>query len=134
VKKQRFILDSYSLLAYLQAEPAGEKVRDILKQGAANQAEVLLSVINLGEIYYIIQRKRGQDIAQEIMQDISSLPMQLIDVCTKRVLAAADIKACYPISCADSFVVATAKEFSATIVSGDPDFKALDPRACCIWL
>lgn len=134
MKKQRFILDSYALLAYFQAEPAGEKVRDILKQGAANQAEVLLSVISLGEIYYIIHRKRGQDAAQDIKQDIFSLPVQVVDVETKRVFAAADNKVRYPVSCADSFVVAAAQEFSATIVTGDPGFKALEPQVDFIWL
>ena len=60
MSKPKYILDSYALLAYFQAEPvAGAKVRDILKEAAAGAAEAFLSVISLGEIYYIVARKRG---------------------------------------------------------------------------
>jgi uncharacterized membrane-anchored protein len=79
VNKPRYILDSYALLAYFQAEPAGAKVRDILKEAAAGAGTgaptVFLSVISLGEIYYIIARKRGEEKAGAITEDICRLPV-----------------------------------------------------------
>jgi hypothetical protein len=54
VKKPSFILDSYALLAFLQGEAGGGLVCDILKKALNDQAAVYLSVINLGEIYYIV--------------------------------------------------------------------------------
>jgi ribonuclease VapC len=134
VKKPKYILDSYALLAYFQAEPAGEKVRTILKEASSGHVTASMSVISLGEIYYIIARKRGKEKAEEITEDISHLPVDLVDVTTKRVLAAAHVKAHHPISYADAFVVATAEEFSATIVTGDPEFKETEYRAAVFWL
>jgi PIN domain nuclease of toxin-antitoxin system len=37
MKKLKYILDSYALLAYFQAEPAGAAVRNILKDGMHRQ-------------------------------------------------------------------------------------------------
>jgi len=134
VNKPRYILDSYALLAYFQAEPAGAKVRDILKEAAAGAPTIFLSVISLGEIYYIIARKRGEEKAGAITEDICRLPVSLVDVTTKRVLAAAGVKALHPVSYADAFVVAAAVEFTATIVTGDPEFEATESQAAVLWL
>ena len=134
MNKPRYILDSYALLAYFQAEPAGAKVRDILKEAAAGAPTIFLSVISLGEIYYIIARKRGEEKAGAITEDICRLPVSLVDVTTKRVLAAAGVKAQHPISYADAFVVAAAVEFTATIVTGDPEFEATESQAAVLWL
>jgi ribonuclease VapC len=134
VKKPKYSLDSYALLAYFQAEPAGVEVRNILKAASSNQVAAFLSIISLGEIYYIIARKIGEEKAGASVKDISCLPIGLIDVTTERVLAAAHVKARHPVSYADAFVVAAAVEYSATIVTGDPEFKGTESLAAVLWL
>ena len=134
MNKPKYMLDSYALLAYFQAENAGAKVRDILKEAATGSAAAFLSVISLGEIYYIVARKRGGEEADVITGDISRLPVGLVDVTKERVLAAARVKAQHPVSYADAFVVATAIEFTATIVTGDPEFKESESRVAVLWL
>jgi len=134
VKKQKYILDSYALLAYLQGETSGLKVRDILKDASSGNIKVFLSIISLGEIYYIIIRKRGNDTAQAIIKDISNIPVDLVEATKERVLAAALVKAFHPVSYADAFVVAAAAELSATIVTGDPEFKETESKAPVLWI
>lgn len=134
MKKKGFILDSYALLAYFQAEQGGAEVRDMLKKARTEEASVLLSVINLGEIYYIVSRKLGTETARAMVEDILQLPVDLLDAGTDRALAAAEIKARHPLSYADAFAVAAAMEFSATIVTGDPEFKAVESYASVLWL
>jgi ribonuclease VapC len=126
VKKEAFILDSYALLAYFQAEEGGLVIRDILKKAQSGETSVLLSVINLGEIYYIVSRKLGRETARAVIEDISGLPVDLIDAGKDRALAAAEVKAQYPLSYADAFAVAAALEFNASIVTGDPEFKTVE--------
>lgn len=134
MKKQRYILDSYALLAYFQGEMSGSRVRDILKDASSRNASVFLSVISLGEIYYIIARKRGVETAGAIIKDISHIPIDLVDATKERVLAAALVKANHPVSYADAFVVAAAEELSATIVTGDPEFRETESRAAVLWI
>lgn len=134
MKTKNFILDSYALLAYFQAEQGGGAVRDLLKKALSAEASVLLSVINLGEIYYIVSRKLGIETARELIEDIKGLPLELIDAGRDRALAAAEIKAQHPLSYADAFAAASALEFSATIVTGDPEFKAVESQVSVLWL
>ena len=134
MNRPKYILDSYALLAYFQAEPAGAKVRNILKEASTGAAAVFLSIISLGEIFYIIARNRGEEKAGEITELISRLPVGMVDATKERVLAAARVKAQHPVSYADAFVVATAIEFTATIVTGDPEFKATESRVAVLWL
>lgn len=134
MKNKEFILDSYALLAYFQAEQGGEEVRDILKKARSEKVSILLSVINLGEIYYIVSRRLGMETARAVAEDISKLPVNMIDADRDRALAAAEIKARHPLSYAAAFAVAAAMEFSATIVTGDPEFKAVESYASILWL
>ncbi|HOP48846.1 MAG TPA: type II toxin-antitoxin system VapC family toxin [Desulfobacteraceae bacterium] len=127
-------IDSYALLAYFQAELAGMKVRDILKDCLSNHGTAYLLVISLGEIYYIIARKMEKKSADANLEDIYSLPVELIDLTKERVLAAARIKAHYAVSYADAFVIAAAVEYSAIITTGYPEFKETESLACVLWL
>jgi predicted nucleic acid-binding protein len=134
VKKPDYVLDSFALLAYFQAEPGGEQVRDLLKEASAEKATAFLSAINLGEILYITERKLGRDTADNTLNDILRLPVQLADASTDRVIGAAHVKARYAISYADAFVVALAQEFKATIVTADPEFKRVESLTSILWL
>jgi len=122
------------LLAFFQAESGGEKVHGILKEAFDGRAAVFLSVINLGEIHYIVARKRGRETARAVLEDVYRLPLGLIDAGTERVLAAAEIKARYPVSYADAFVAAAAEELSAILVTGNPELKQVVPVDFLLWL
>ncbi len=134
MKSPVYILDSFALLAYFQAEAGGATVKDILKQAKMGDVVTYLSLINLGEVIYITGRKLSNDKAKEILLDILLLPIQLAEVTMDRVLAAAQVKAQYPISYADAFAVALAQELNATIVTGDSEFKQVESIVKLSWL
>jgi len=50
------------------------------------------------------------------------------------VLDAAHIKANYPISYADAFVVVAAQKLNGTIMTGDPEFQDITELARIEWL
>lgn len=134
MRKPIYVLDSFAILAYFQAEPGGTKVKELLKQAKAGDSVTSLSLINLGEVIYNTGRKLGNDRAREILDDIMLLPIQLAEVTLARVLAAAQIKIQYPISYADAFAVALAQELNATMVTGDPEFKQVESIVTLFWL
>ena len=134
MKKPGYVLDSFALLAYFQAEPGGAKVRDLLKKASAKKAAAFLSVINLGEIIYITERKLGPNTSENTLEDIFRLPIQLAEANMDRVLSAAHIKAQYAISYADAFVVSLAQELKATIATTDPEFKKVESLTNILWL
>jgi predicted nucleic acid-binding protein len=134
VKKPRYVLDSFALLAYFQAEPAALKVRDLLRQARDDEAGVFLSLINLGEILYTVERKLGREASHEILQDVLTLPVRVAEVTMDRVVSAARIKAGFPISYADAFAAALALELTAPVVTGDPEFKRVESIVRVLWL
>jgi ribonuclease VapC len=134
VKKPGFVLDSFALLAYFQAEPAAVKVKEILGHALKEDAAVFLSVINLGEIIYTVERKLGEDTSREILHDVLALPIEVAEATRDRVFAAAHIKAKFPISYADAFAVALAREMTAAVITGDPEFKRVEPLIDILWL
>ena len=134
MKEPGYVLDSFALLAYFQAETGGKKVRDILKRASSGTSSAYLSVLNLGEIIYITERRLGRDTAESTLTDIFRLPIQIADAGTERVLAAAHVKAQHAISYADAFVVSLAQELNATIVTADPEFKTVQSLVHILWL
>ena len=134
MRKTIYVLDSYAILAYFQAEPGGLKVKALLKQAKAEDVVTSMSLINLGEVIYNTGRKLGENRAKEILDDIMLLPVQLAEVTLARVLSAAQIKTHYPISYADAFAVSLAQELNATIVTGDPEFKQVKSLVTLFWL
>jgi ribonuclease VapC len=134
--QQRFVLDSYALLAYFAGEVGLEQVRGLLEKASAGRCQLFMSVINLGEILYITKRERGLPKAQETLARINELPVQIVDADQAQTLAAAHIKAHWPIAYADCFAVALAQLKDATLVTGDAELKQLE--ADCIvpvvWL
>ena len=134
MRKTIYVLDSYAILAYFQAEPGGLKVKELLKQAKAENALTTMSLINLGEVIYITGRKLREDRAKEIFGDIMLLPIQFAEVTKDRVIAAAQVKTRYPISYADAFTVSLAQELNATIVTGDPEFKKVESLVALLWI
>ena len=119
--KQKKVLDSYALLAYLKMEGKFSKVKAFL---ASQDSVILMNEINVGETYYILARERGFEKADFFLTVIlPSLPIQLAGNTFHNVLEAARIKAAHSLPFADCFAIATAIREKAVVVTGDPEFK-----------
>ena len=126
---KRYVLDAWALLALLQSEePAASRVRELLLEGERQQATVLLSIVNLGEVYYRVGKRSNRAAALDTLKDIRRLSLTIVSASDEMVLAAADLKIEYAISYADAFAVALADRAGTTLVSGDPEFDQLQDR------
>ncbi len=123
----RFLLDSWALLAWLYAEkPAADRIQELINAASIGHVQLSLSVINFGEVYYIFGRERGVDAGKKLVSGLKQLPIQILPVDEQRVLAAAQYKMAHPISYADAFAIAAAIELNAALLTGDPELFALD--------
>jgi len=111
-----FALDSWAILRLLEgAEPAAGRVEQVLAEGRP-----VMSWINLGEVFYIVRRDRGDEDAHEVVRDLR-LRLDLDLPSEHRVLTAAAIKADHPMAYADAFAAATALAHDVTLLTGDPE-------------
>ena len=65
-------------LFYLEGEKGAETVAEILKDALNDKAEILMSVINWGEIYYIVLRELGEKTAKLYLQTIERYPIKIV--------------------------------------------------------
>lgn len=140
VNKPEYVLDSYALLAYLQGErgcaasPGADQVEELLDQAAEGRISIRASLINLGEVAYLVERRHGLAWRDRVLDELASFPIAFGEVTMERILAAAHVKAHHAISYADAFAAALAQEFDATLVTGDPEFRQVEPLVRVLWL
>jgi ribonuclease VapC len=128
------VLDSYALLCYLRNEPAADQVEALLSEAAHGDTDLYMSTISLGEISYILERRRGAAACQEALDRLATFPIQLQEATLERVMAAAKVKARYAISYADAFAVALAQELGSPVVTGDSEFQRVAALIDLLWL
>lgn len=128
------VLDSYSLIAYIEGEDAADKMIEIFRVARDSGRALLLSVINWGEVYYITLREAGRERAEEVVHLISTLPIQVIPADVELTKQAAEFKSSKKISYADCFAAALAKLRKAELVTGDKDFRQVAGDVKILWL
>jgi ribonuclease VapC len=130
------VLDSWSLLAFFEGEPSAPEVKKILVHAETGRSHLLMTVVNWGEVYYNIMRRTSQAEAELIAREIAVMPIELVPVETdlELVRQAARYKASGKLAYADAFAAALAKLRNAELITGDPDFKAVEGEIKIGWL
>lgn len=129
-----YVLDSFALLAFLQGEKGMTRVQSVLMDVEKGTGKVYFSVINLGEVVYIVEREKGMVIAQEVLAAIEQLPIDILPASRETVLEAAHIKANYSIAYADAFTIVAAMAKRGIIITGDPEFKSVEALVKIEWI
>ena len=132
--KEKSLLDSFAILAWIQDEKGSQFIEDLLYRARDHEEDVILNIVNLGEIYYRCARAQDLSFAGDILERIKLLPVKIYPCPNDLVMEAAEIKAQYPIAYADAFAVATAQRENARIITGDPDFKKVQHLIDIHWL
>ena len=143
------VLDSWAILAWLQGEPGGALVRDLLGWAEGDVAaggrvrkrlgkdlkrpKIYVSVINLGEVFYILGRRVGERKARETIEEIKASAIEIVPVSEEHVFEAASLKIKYPIAYADGFALAAVIAQGGALVTGDPELKDMK-EVPIIWI
>ena len=132
--KGSFVLDAYAVMAFIRDEPGGPRVKELILAASRGEVSLYLSLINYGEVLYSVERRWGEREVQRVISTLDTLPIKIMPVDRPLVMAAARIKARYPLSYADAFAVALAQKLGAAVVTGDPEFKKVEALIPIEWL
>lgn len=126
--------DSHALLKLLRDEPGADTVFQLLERAGQRDQPVHMTEVNYAEMQYIIRRKDGDAVWATVASELMAAPIEFH--AATRLLAdiAAGFKAHFRLSLADAFAAALAKEIKAELVTGDPEFKALEKEIKIHWL
>jgi predicted nucleic acid-binding protein len=119
------VLDANALYRFLMNQPGADIVEALFKRARDSKTTLLISVINWGEVYYNIARKRGFEVARGFMAQVSLLPLNIISADEPITEAAAQLKAGYGLPYADCFAAAITGKTNILLTADVKDFKKI---------
>lgn len=124
---EAFVLDTSAIIALWNEEEGASAVEKILRARPLKRV-VYISFMTFMECRYRLWKDQGKDAADLLFRSLSLLPATRVDVDDDLLKIAAELKALYRISAADSWIIATAITHNAILVHKDPEFEALADR------
>jgi len=128
------VLDSSALVAYLWKQSGYEKVQGLLSKAAESEKRLLMTTVNVGEVYYLLIRDHGLEEADRIIQFIETLPIDFVPVDQELAKQAAIYKATKKLAYVDCFVAALAKLKKGELVTADKEFKVIESEVKILWI
>ena len=128
------VLDAWAVMAFLEDEPAGVKVAEILAGASESDAPIWISVVNLGEVFYILTREIDEPQAERSIAKLLDLGIRVQDADWALTRMAAKLKAHYRMSYADCFAAALAQQKDATLITGDEEFRQVTSLVSIIFV
>ena len=117
------VVDAWAMLAWLLDQAAAPAVESFFQQADAGDLQLVMSWINVGEVYYIISRRLGAGQAADFLSRLPSLPIRLVLPDEDGILAAAEVKARHPISFSAAFAIALALGEKGSVITGDEEIR-----------
>ena len=133
-KTKAYVLDSWAVIAYLEDEPSGEQIEDLIATAHEEQIPIYMSVINVGEVWYTFAREISEEEADASVKTLRDLRIQFQDADWELTQEAARFKSKNKMSYADAFAAALAKTKKADLITGDNEFKPLDGEIKISWV
>jgi len=132
-KPKALVLDSWAVLAYMEDEESSQKVADLIADAHEHGIPLLMSVVNAGEVWYILAREVSETEADKGVDGLRQLGIEFVDADWKLARLAGMFKAKHRMSFADCFAAALARDTRASLVTGDKEFKQIENDVTVIW-
>ena len=123
---KRTVLDASAVISFFEDRSGSEVVEKLVAESVAGKTELLMSVVNWGEVCYSTWRARGRDAARQLAAEISQFPIQIMNADSELTKSAAELRAKYNLPYADCFAAALSKIWKAELVTSDRDFAMVD--------
>ncbi len=133
-KPRMLVFDSWAIIAYFEDEPSGKKIEEIIIEANESGIPMWMSVVNAGEVWYIVARQTSPSEADSTIAELRSLGIQFDNPEWKSTRQAALFKSKHKMSYADAFAAALSMQKSAHLVTGDNEFKQIEKEIKLLWV
>lgn len=133
-KPKAIVLDSWAVISYLEDEPTAETVADIIADAHEQGVSLLMTVVNAGEVWYIVAREASVPDADASIKQLRDLGIEFVDADWELAKDAGYFKSRNKMSFADCFAAALARQRKAHLATGDPEFKQIEQEVTVHWL
>jgi predicted nucleic acid-binding protein len=120
---RRYVLDANALTGFFEdREGTAGKVEHLLSEALRQDAPLLMSAVNWGEVFYVAWRRHGEAKAREAEAKLQEMPIAVIAADRERASRAGALKQKHSLGYADAFAAELAMERGAWLVTADPEF------------
>ena len=130
---KRTVLDASALMTFFEDRPGADKVEDLIRLGVEGKRQLLMSVVNWGEVYYSTWRAKGPGVARQVLNDIAQLPLEIVDADLELTRSAAELRAEHKLPYSDCFAAALAVNRKASLATSDKDFAHVEKSLEILW-
>src|SRR5713101_2299371 len=130
---QRIVLDASALMTFFEDRPGADKVEELIRLGVERKRQLLMSVVNWGEVYYSTWRAKGPGVARKVLEDIAQLPVEIVDADFDLTRRAAELRAEHKLPYTDCFAAALAADRKASLATSDKDFAHVEKKLDILW-
>ena len=130
---KRVVLDASAIMTFFENRPGANKIEDLIQLGVAGKRQLSMSVINWGEVYYSTWRAHGPGVARKILEDLSQLPIEIVEAGLDLTRTAAELRADHKLPYTDCFAAALATHRKASLATSDHDFAAVEQKIDILW-
>jgi len=130
---KRIVLDASAVMTFSANRPGAEKVEQLLQLAVDGKRELLMCVVNWGEVYYSVWRDQGPGIARQFLAQIAQLPIHLVPADVELTRHAAEFKATFNLPYVNGFAAALAVARKASLATSDKDFAHVEKKLDILW-
>jgi predicted nucleic acid-binding protein len=130
---KRVVLDASALMTFFEDRPGAGRVEELIRLGVEGKRQLLMSVVNWGEVYYSTWRAKGPGVARKVLEDIAQLPLEIVNADLELTRTAAELRAEHKLPYADCFAAALAVSRKASLATSDKDFASIDKNLDILW-
>jgi predicted nucleic acid-binding protein len=130
---KRIVLDASALMTFFEDRPGADKVEEMIQLGVEGKRQLMMSVVNWGEVFYSTWRAKGPAVARKVLDDIAQLPLEIVDADLELTCAAAELHSEHKLHYTDCFAAALAASRNASLATSDKDFAHLERAIDILW-
>jgi len=121
------VLDSWAILEWIGGrQSASDLVAKLLAEAEEGRTRLLMSAINVGEVYYFLRKHHSEALAESWRESSPTLPVTVEVPTANDIWNAAALKGRFRIAYADAFAAALAQKYNCPLVTGDPELRSVE--------
>jgi predicted nucleic acid-binding protein len=132
-----YVFDACAVIALLNDEDGADTVAGLINQAEIGVDRIFMNGVQVLEVYYDRIYIKSLDYAETVLESLYNSPIIILHEISRDIIQEAGrFKTSFSMSLGDTFAAATARKFTATLVTRDKEMKAPEEAGefSVLWL
>jgi len=132
-----YVFDACAVIAFLNDENGADTVAGLINQAEIGADRIFMNGVQVLEVYYDRIYIKGRDYAETVLESLYNSPIIILhEISREMIQEAGRFKTSYSMSLGDTFAAATARKFTAILVTRDKEMKTPEEAGefSVLWL